>query len=134
SELAGLAAEMTEMAAARGLTLDDKAAGLILDLCGSDRHRIAGELDKLSLWRGPGKEGSTRIDVATVRTLVSGSGLMSGWELADAVTERKPDEATAAARRLLDAGDEPIRIVGGLASRVRTLLKAKAMTDAGAPA
>jgi DNA polymerase III delta subunit len=35
-------------------------------------------------------------------------------------------------RRLIEAGDEPLRIVGGLAFRARSMLTAKAMLDAGA--
>jgi DNA polymerase III delta subunit len=132
-EYKALAAEVAAMAAERGLELADRAAGFILDVCGNDLNRIAAELDKLSIWQGPGTEKKARIELDAARALVSGSGLLSGWELADALTSRDPKEAVASARRLLDAGDEPIRIVGGLASRARALLIAKAMTEAGAP-
>ena len=67
-----------------------------------------------------------------IRGLVAGAELLSGWELADALTERDAVGAIAAARRLLDSGEEPMRILGGLASRARSLLRAKAMTEAGA--
>jgi len=134
AEFRALAAEMTSMATERGLSLEDRAAGFILEVCGNDLHRIAGELDKLAIWAGPQQGGKARIDAETVRALVAGSGLLSGWELADALTERDRREATASARRLIDAGDEPIRILGGLASRARSLLRAKAMTEAGRPA
>jgi DNA polymerase III delta subunit len=92
------------------------------------------ELDKLSIWLGDDVTLSARLDVEAVRALVAGSSLLSGWELADALTERDARGALAAARRLLDAGEEPIRVVGGLASRARSLLKAKAMTESGVPA
>jgi len=128
-----LAAEMAAMAAARGVRLEGRAAGLLLDVCGPDLNRVATELEKLAIWLGPDAERGAPVDAAAVRALVAGSGLLSGWELADALTERDPVEAIAAARRLLDAGEEPIRIVGGLASRARSLLRAKAMTEAGAP-
>jgi len=127
-----LAAEMEAMAATRGVRLEERAAGLLLQVCGSDLNRIAAELDKLAIWLGPEAGKGAPVDAATVRGLVAGSGLLSGWELADALTERHEVDAIAAARRLLDAGDEPIRIVGGLASRARSLLRAKAMTEAGA--
>jgi DNA polymerase-3 subunit delta len=102
----------------------------LLEVCGTDLSRIASELDKLAIWLGP--DAGTPVDAATLRGLVAGTGLLSGWELADALTERDAAKAIAAARRLLDAGDEPIRILGGLASRARSLLRAKAMTEAGA--
>ncbi len=127
-----LAAEMAAMAAARGVTLAERAAGLLLDVCGPDLHRIASELDKLAIWLGPVAAKGSPVDAATVLDLIAGSGRLSGWELADALTARDFVEAIAAARRLLDAGEEPIRIVGGLASRARSLLRAKAMSEAGA--
>ena len=127
-----LMAEIGTMAAARGFKLEERAVALLVAACGPDLHRIAAELDKLALWRGAGGTAGQAIDLATVRGLVAGSVQLSGWELADALTERDAVSALGAARRLLDAGDEPIRMVGGLASRARALLKAKAMIEAGA--
>jgi DNA polymerase-3 subunit delta len=127
-----LAAELQAMAGARGVRLETSAVRLLLEVCGTDLCRIASELDKLAIWLGPDGGTGNPVDAATIRGLVAGTGLLSGWELADALTERDPAKAIAAARRLLDAGDEPIRIVGGLASRARSLLRAKAMTEAGA--
>jgi len=124
--LAGLARE-------RGVTLEPGGAEFLLAVCGPDLNRIVGELDKVAAWLGD--EATTRkVGAAQLRELVAGSGLMSGWELADALTARDPASALAAARRLLDGGEEPIRILGGLASRARALLKAKAMSEAGASA
>ncbi len=127
-----LAGEVDRMAAARGVTLADRAAGFLVEACGTDLNRIATELDKVSTWLGSEAGHGATVDTATLRALVAGTGLLSGWELADAVTERDFDGAIASARRLVDAGDEPIRIVGGLAARARSLLRAKAMTAAGA--
>jgi len=134
AEFKALASEMTAMAKERGVKLDERAAGFILDVCGHDLNRIAAELDKLSVWLGPEAGPRPPVDLASARALVAGSGLLSGWELADALTSRNATEAIASARRLLDAGEEPIRMVGGLASRARSLLLAKAMTEAGAQA
>ena len=134
SDFAALETEVAAMAKATGVVLADRALRLLLDVCGSDLHRIAAELEKISLWLGGDAQKGTPVDEAAVRALVAGSGLLSGWELADAITSRDRKGAIAAARRLVDSGDEPIRIVGGLASRARALLTAKAMTEAGAPA
>ncbi len=134
AEFRALAAEMAAMAKARGVKLDDGAAGLLLDVFGADLNRIASELDKLASWLGPDPAQGAPIDAATLRELIAGSELLTGWELADAVTERDAAVAMAAARRLLDSGKEPIVILGGLASRARSLLRAKALTEAGVPA
>jgi DNA polymerase-3 subunit delta len=133
AELKALGAEMTGMASARGVTLERDAANLLIDVFGPDLNRIASELDKLSVWSGAGADVGRPLDAKNVRDLIAGSEILTGWELADALTARDPAEATAAARRLLDSGDEPIRILGGLASRARSLLRAKALTEAGAP-
>ena len=53
AEFKALAAEMTAMAGARGVRLEDRAAGLLLDVFGPDLNRIASELDKLAIWLGP---------------------------------------------------------------------------------
>lgn len=127
-----LMAEIKTMAAARGLKLDERSVALLPAACGPDLNRIAGELDKIALWQGDAGAKGTAVAAGTVRELVAGSVQLSGWELADALTERDVAGALGAARRLLDAGEEPIRMVGGLASRARALLKAKAMIDAGA--
>jgi len=132
AEFRALAAEMTAMAKARGVRLEEAAAGLLLDVFGPDLNRIASELDKLAIWLGPPGPAAP-VDAATLRELIAGSEILTGWELADAVTERDPAEAMAAARRLLDSGKEPIVILGGLASRARSLLRAKALTEAGVP-
>jgi DNA polymerase III delta subunit len=79
-------------------------------------------------WRGPGEEV---VDVETVRELASGGGALTGWEVADAVMTRDRERALTAARRLVDAGDEPIKIVGGLAWRARIMLQAKGLIEAG---
>ena len=126
-----LAVELQAMARTRGFKLESNAVELLLEVCGSDLSRIAMELDKLAVWLGPDAAGAP-VGAAVLRELVAGTGLISGWELADALTERDAARAVAAARRLLDAGEEPIRILGGLASRARSLLRAKAMTEAGA--
>jgi DNA polymerase III delta subunit len=51
--------------------------------------------------------------------------------VANAITLRDGPRALAAARSLVASGDEPLRIVGGLAYRARVLLRAKAMIEAG---
>ena len=54
------------------------------------------------LWLGSGAGRRTAIDVATVRELVAGSVQLSGWELADALTER--DAVSGTRRRPPAAG------------------------------
>jgi DNA polymerase-3 subunit delta len=123
-----LIAEVGTMARERGVALENDAAALLAQLHGTDLYRVAAELEKLRAWSAGASE---RIDVARLRELVSSGGLISGWEVADAVVARDRAAGLTAARRLVDGGDEPIRIVGGLAWRARLMLKAKALLEAG---
>jgi DNA polymerase III delta subunit len=66
-----------------------------------------------------------------IREIGSGGGLIAGWEVANAVAARDHAAALAEARRLIDSGEEPLRIVGGLAWRARVMLQAKSMLEAG---
>jgi DNA polymerase-3 subunit delta len=116
------------------LELARGTADLLLDVCGSDLHRIEREIEKLDLWLGDAGGAARSVDPAILRSLLAGAALLSGWELSGALLARDRAAGLEAARRLVDAGEEPIRIIGGLAWRARTLLKAKAMSEAGAPA
>jgi DNA polymerase-3 subunit delta len=118
------------LAAERALELERAAAAFIGEVCGADAYRISNELDKLACWLGTDRGGRVTLDAA--REVVAGSGAMSGWEVADAVLARDGAGAAAAARRLLDAGDEPLRMLGGVAWRARSMLQAKAMLVRGA--
>ena len=116
------------LAKEKGLKLERRAAALLAEMHGADLYRVAGELEKVLAWRGPGGEP---VDVETLRELASGGGALTGWEVADAVMDRDRERALTAARRLVDAGDEPIKIVGGLAWRARMMLQAKGLAEAG---
>jgi len=123
-----LARAIASLAAERGFSLADSAARLLVAVCGSDLHRIARELDKTAAWLGD--QGSkAAVSAETIRDLVAGAALLTGWELADAVLARDRERGLAAARALADAGEEPIRVVGGLAYRVRALVQARAMAE-----
>lgn len=123
-------AEVREMAEERGLVLDGAVSALLLDASSGDLQRVASELDKIAAWiRGA---ASTRVTIDVAREVGAGGGLLTGWEVADAVMKRDPRAAVLALRRLLDAGEEPLKILGGLAWRIRTLLHAKGLRAGGA--
>lgn len=121
-------ADVLALAKEKGLKVDRSAAALLAELHGADLYRVAGELEKIEAWRGA---DGRAVDVETIREVASGGGAMTGWEVADAVMARDRERALLAARKLVDAGDEPIKIVGGLAWRARILLQAKGLSAAG---
>jgi len=128
---AGFQREVAALATQRGLKLERSVAAFLADVCAGDLYRVTTELDKLDVWIGPRKQREIRLEDA--RQVVFGGGTLSGWEVADAVLARDLRSALTAVRRLVGAGDEPIRIVGGLAWRARTLLQGKAMLVDGVP-
>jgi DNA polymerase-3 subunit delta len=131
AEIAELSRVVSGLAKERGCALTPEAAGLLVAVCGSDVARIALELDKAASWLG-GEGLSRPVSAEAIRELLAGAALLTGWELADALLARDRAAALQAARALADAGEEPIRVVGGLAYRVRALVQAKALAARGA--
>ena len=114
--------EIDELADGQGLRLEREATALLAHVCGGDLQRVAMELAKLAAWLG-GEE--RRVGTEDVREIVAGEGAMSGWELANAIVARDRSRALSAARKLVEAGEEPIRIVGGIAWQARKMLASR---------
>jgi len=116
------AREIAELAQELGLKLDREATHLLAAVCAGDIQRVASELAKLATWLGPKKRA---VRVEDLRETMSGEGAMSGWELANAINDRDRARALRAARQLVEAGDEPLKIIGGIAWNARKMLAAK---------
>lgn len=129
ADAGGLLSDVARLAADAGLKLQRDAATLLAQACAGDLYRVAGELEKIRAWLGDDHDDP--VNVETVRQVAAGSGLLSGWEVADAVLERDRGRALSAARKVVEAGEPPIRIVGGLAWRARTMIQAKALLESG---
>lgn len=125
------AGEIAEIAAEHGIVLGPEVATFLNAAAGGDLHRVAREIEKLDAWAGEG-QGRRTVTLEDARSVCASGGLMDGWEAADALLARDPGKAIEAVRRLVEAGREPILLLGGLAWRARTLLQAKAMRESGA--
>jgi DNA polymerase-3 subunit delta len=131
------AADVAEMAAARGLSLTREAVEILGALCvdprsgESDLYRAQGELDKLAAWTA-GSPGRS-VDGAAVAQLATGGGGPTAFEVVDAVAARDGAWAQRAAREMIDRGEHPLPLLGLLAWRCRGLLQAKAMLAARVP-
>jgi DNA polymerase-3 subunit delta len=119
--------EIRQMAAERDLGIEPASVDFLLELTGGDLYRAANELDKIRAWIG----GAGTVATGIVREVAAAGGLLSGWEVADAVTRRDRTEGLAAVRSLVGAGEEPIRVIGGIAWRARILLRGRALADRG---
>ena len=123
--------DIRALTAEHGIELDRDAVSFLSAACLGDMYRVEREIEKLATWRGEGE--SRRISVDDLGEVIRGSDLLSGWELADALADRDLPRALASVRRLAAAGEEPIRLVGGLAWRARQMLAARARVAAGMP-
>ncbi len=113
------AGEIGELAAEQGLKLEREALKLLAHVCAGDLQRATMELAKLATWLGDEKR---EVRVQDLRETLTGEGAMSGWELANAINDRDRARALCAARKLVEAGEEPLRIVGGIAWNARKML------------
>jgi DNA polymerase-3 subunit delta len=116
-------------AARRGHDLAVEAAQMLADLVGADLRACIGELEKLSLYAGPGRPIAPN-DVAAV---VGATRARSAFDLAELVQRRDVGAALALLRRLLQQGERPIALAALLASQIRRLLVAKDLLAGGAP-
>jgi len=122
-------AEIDALARERGLDLRRDALALLAEIAAGDLYAAQSELDKLAALLARSKD--RRVSAELVRRLAAGDQSPSGWEVADAIAARDRAAAVAAVARLLDAGDEPLRIVGGVAWRARLMLQGKALLERG---
>jgi DNA polymerase-3 subunit delta len=129
TQIGRMVADVKTLAAAMGLKLDRAATEFLALSSGGDLYRTAAELEKIRAWLG--EDGARKVDLRIVREVAVAGGLLSGWEMADGVTARDRGRALAAARRVVDAGEEPLRILGGLAWRARVMLEGKALLERG---
>jgi len=123
-----MSADLRAMAAARNLELDRDAADFLAEASGGDLYRLETELEKIATWLG---EGESRVSLDVAREVGCSGEMLSGWEVANAVTMRERGLAIAAVSRLIESGIEPLLTLGGLAWRARIMLQAKAMLEGG---
>jgi DNA polymerase-3 subunit delta len=113
----------------RGCRVDPNALGALVDLVGTDLARLAIEVDKLTTHAGRGQIG-----LSAVRARVPRAREGEVWDLTDAVSARDRKRAMRVLHRQLEAGEEPLALLGMLASTFRKMLVAKELMLRHAPA
>ena len=88
----------------------------ILDHAGFDVAAIA---EKVAQVASTAPEG--QVDIEAVAAVVTGHGNQGAFAVADAMCARDPAQALTLLRGVLEAGDDPIMVVGALAYRLRTV-------------
>ena len=114
----------------RGLAIEPAAVTYLLEMVGLDLERLSQELDKASLLAA-GDGG--RLDARELESLLGRSREHSVFELTDALVEGRHDPALRVLNRLLDDGEEPVRILAMVSWVVRQLITAADLAARGCP-
>ncbi|MFP6770261.1 MAG: DNA polymerase III subunit delta [Planctomycetaceae bacterium] len=109
-----------------GVELTRDAAGLLVELVGSNLAQLESELAKLGSCVSDG-----RVDVEAVRTLVGGWQVQSTFEMLAAVRRGQTDCAIREFRRLSESGEAMPRLMGGVAYVYRRLARATELARQG---
>ena len=96
---------------------------------GEDLAQLAGALDQL----GAAFEGR-RITPAEVHRQFRGLGEQKTWDLCDRAFGKDLPGAIRALRAIEESGDEALMVLGGIAVRVRDLIRVRALPDRTPPA
>jgi len=116
-----LAGWLSHRAHADGFELTGDAAALLVELSGDDLTRLHGEVEKAALAGGP---ANRRVDVAEVRAVVGEHRLRHIFELTRALAQGDAGSALALLESLLNAGEDPLAVLGMLAREVRAVWQA----------
>jgi DNA polymerase-3 subunit delta len=108
-----------------GRSADRGAVESILNHAGLDVAAIA---EKVAQAVAAAPAG--RIGAATVEAVVVGHGNRGSFAVADAMCDREPAKALTLLRGALEAGDDPVLLLGALTYRLRTLVAVAGKVDA----
>ena len=116
-------------AEARGFRFDPEAIAYLLEMVGMDLQRLSQEMDKVSLYAG---ERNT-MDARDLEALLGRSREHSVFELTDALADSRREAAVTVLNRLLDDGEEPVRILAMVSWIIRQLIIAQDLAARGCP-
>jgi DNA polymerase-3 subunit delta len=127
----GVLGALRDQAVARGYEASEEALSLLVALAGEDLGTLVGELEKAALSAGP---GNRRVTVDEVRAVVGERRLRHVFDLTRALERRDRATALTLLGALLDAGEEPLGVLGMLVREVRTTWQARCELGRGRPA
>jgi DNA polymerase-3 subunit delta len=114
---------------ALGSRIERTALGALVDLAGTDLSRLAVEIEKLTTFAGRGQIGLPDVQALVVRAREH-----EVWDLTDAIVAADRKRAMRVLARQLEAGEEPLGLLGMLASTYRKMLLGKELMARRAPA
>jgi DNA polymerase-3 subunit delta len=120
---------LAERAKAMGLQLAADGAAALVETLGEDPSALDQSLEQLSA-----AFGTARITRDVVAEQFRGLGEQHVWDLCDKAFARDLPASVRSVRTLLEAREDPLMILGGIASRLRDLLRVRALPDRMPPA
>jgi len=114
-----------------GYELGEEAAALLVELSGDDLTQLVGEVEKAALAGGP---ENRRVGTAEVRAVVGEHRLRHVFDLTRALSARDTGTALALLESLLNAGEEPLAVLGMLVREARATWQAAGALRSGRPA
>jgi DNA polymerase-3 subunit delta len=112
-----------------GKKIDSAAADLLAYLVGNNLQELASQIEKLCIYCG----NKETVGVADVKAIVSDTKVESVFEFTDALGSRDLGRALRMLTTLLDDGEAPLRILGGVARHFRQLWQVRELLDRKVP-
>lgn len=112
----------------RGVALEPGAANTVVDYLGADLHRLKGELQKIELFHA-GSDGP--VTVRRLEELLKRVALQPVFDLGPMLGRDEKGAAMRLLLRLLDSGEDAIKLLGLLAHHYRQLTLARAVNEKG---
>jgi DNA polymerase-3 subunit delta len=122
-----LEAWLIRRARAAGRELTAEAARALASASADSSRALAGEVEKLCTYVGPGG----RIGLEEVHALTPSSRSTRVFDLTDALARRDRGRSLAILHELLDSGESPFGIVALTAVQTRSLIQVKALSEQG---
>lgn len=120
---------LVRRASARGLDLLPSGARALVETVGEDIGPLAGAIDQLaSAFTGQ------QVGPAEVRQQFRGLGEQKTWDLCDKAFGKDLPGAIRSLRAIEEGGDDPLMVLGGIASRLRDLIRVRSLPDRMPPA
>jgi DNA polymerase-3 subunit delta len=111
-----------------GVDLTPPAARALVDVIGEEIGPLASSLEQLAS-AFPG----ARITPAEVRRQFRGLGEQQTWDLCDRAFGKDLAGAVRSLRSLEESGDDPLKTLGGIALRLRELIRVRALPERMSP-
>ncbi len=113
---------VTQRGRLRGVRIDSPAAAALTEIVGVDTAALDQAVEQLAS-AFPGRP----VGMEEVRAQFRGLGEHRTWDLCDHAFSGRSSQALVVLRALLDARDDPLLILGGIASRIRELLRVRGL-------